>query len=58
MKAGQAIFAFVLKNAQGETDSWYIDLKDKGEVAKGEVPEGGKADGEFHVWYTGYSPWF
>ena len=52
MKAGQAIFAFVLKNAQGETDSWYIDLKDKGEVAKGEAPAGGKADGEFHVSYT------
>ncbi|MCJ1322016.1 hypothetical protein MMC15_007361 [Xylographa vitiligo] len=44
VKAGQAIFAFVLKNAQGETDSWYIDLKDKGEVAKGEAPAGGKAD--------------
>ena len=37
----------MLKNTQDETDSWYIDLKDKGVVGKGEVPEGKKADGEF-----------
>jgi hypothetical protein len=46
VKKGNAIFAFTLKNAKGETDSWYIDLKDKGEVAKGEAPEGKQADGE------------
>ena len=45
MKKGQAIFAFTLKNAQGQTDSWHIDLKEKGTVAKGEAPEGKKADG-------------
>ena len=43
MKKGNAVFAFILKNKAGETDSWYIDLKSKGEVAKGE-PE--KADGK------------
>ncbi|MCJ1245929.1 hypothetical protein MMC30_003133 [Trapelia coarctata] len=44
VKKGNAIFAFTLKNSQGETDNWYIDLKDKGVVAKGEAPEGKKAD--------------
>ncbi|MCJ1415506.1 hypothetical protein MMC32_001838 [Xylographa parallela] len=44
VKAAQAIFVFVLKNTQGETESWYLDLKDKGEVGKGEAPEGSKAD--------------
>ncbi|EQB57302.1 SCP-2 sterol transfer family protein [Colletotrichum gloeosporioides Cg-14] len=32
---GKAIFAFTLKNSAGETDSWHIDLKDKGAVGKG-----------------------
>lgn len=45
VKKGNAIFAFTLKNPSGETESWYIDLKDKGEVAKGDAPEGKKADG-------------
>lgn len=39
---GKAIFAFTLKNSAGETDSWHIDLKDKGAVGKGvgEKPTG------------------
>ncbi|KAK5657359.1 hypothetical protein OQA88_3424 [Cercophora sp. LCS_1] len=35
IKQGNAVFAFNLKNAAGETDSWHIDLKNKGEVGKG-----------------------
>ncbi|GKT91011.1 SCP-2 sterol transfer family protein [Colletotrichum tofieldiae] len=35
IKQGNAIFAFTLKNSAGETDSWHIDLKEKGQVAKG-----------------------
>ena len=46
VKKGNAVFAFTLKNKEGQTDSWYIDLKDKGEVAKGEAPSGKKADGQ------------
>ena len=46
IKKTNAIFAFTLKNAAGETESWHIDLKEKGEVAKGEAPEGKKADGK------------
>jgi len=42
VKKGNAIFAFTLKNKEGQTGSWYIDLKEKGEVAKGEPA---KADG-------------
>jgi len=38
IKNGNAVFAFTLKNKAGETESWYIDLKDKGVVAKG-LPE-------------------
>jgi hypothetical protein len=45
VKKGNAVFAFMLKNKEGQTDSWYIDLKDKGVVAKGDAPEGKKADG-------------
>lgn len=44
IKKGNAIFAFTLKNQQGTTESWHLDLKEKGEVAKGEAPAGGKAD--------------
>ncbi|KAK1519919.1 SCP-2 sterol transfer family protein [Colletotrichum paranaense] len=42
IKQGNAIFAFTLKNSAGETDSWHIDLKEKGAVAKGtgEKPTG------------------
>ena len=35
MKQGNAVFAFTLKNKAGETESWHIDLKNKGEVGKG-----------------------
>ncbi|KAL2115829.1 hypothetical protein VTJ04DRAFT_10084 [Mycothermus thermophilus] len=38
IKQGNAVFAFVLKNAAGETENWYIDLKEKGAVFKG-TPE-------------------
>ena len=46
IKKGNAIFAFTLKNTQGNTESWYIDLKEKGEVGKGTAPQGKKADGK------------
>lgn len=42
---GNAVFSFTLKNEAGQTKSWYIDLKEKGEVTKGEAPAGKKADG-------------
>ena len=45
VKKGNAIFAFTLKNAQDQTESWYIDLKEKGIVGKGTGPEGQKTDG-------------
>ncbi|KAK8089903.1 hypothetical protein PG997_004864 [Apiospora hydei] len=35
IKQGNAVFAFTLKNKAGETDSWHIDLKEKGTVEKG-----------------------
>jgi hypothetical protein len=35
IKQGNAVFAFTLKNQAGETESWHIDLKNKGEVGKG-----------------------
>lgn len=44
VKQGNAVFAFTLKNKQGQTDSWHIDLKEKGEAGKGEAPSGKKAD--------------
>ncbi|KAI9682215.1 MAG: hypothetical protein M1817_000269 [Caeruleum heppii] len=44
IKKGGAVFAFTLKNSSGETDSWYIDLKEKGVVGKGAAPEGKKTD--------------
>jgi SCP-2 sterol transfer family len=42
VKQGNAVFAFTLKNKAGETESWHIDLKNKGEVGKGlgEKPTG------------------
>jgi SCP-2 sterol transfer family len=42
IQKGKAIFGFTLKNKEGKEDSWYIDLKDTGEVSK-EAPK--KADG-------------
>ncbi|MCJ1238386.1 hypothetical protein MMC14_006375 [Varicellaria rhodocarpa] len=44
IRKGNAIYAFTLKNKEGETSSWHIDLKEKGEVAQGEAPSGKKAD--------------
>ncbi|KAF3058083.1 Fatty acid-binding protein [Daldinia childiae] len=35
IKQGNAIFAFNIKNKAGETESWHIDLKEKGTVATG-----------------------
>lgn len=35
IKQGNAVFAFTLKNKAGETDSWHIDLKEKGTVGTG-----------------------
>jgi hypothetical protein len=49
IQKGNAIFAFTLKNASGAAESWYIDLKEKGEVCKGEAPEGKKADGKMFI---------
>jgi hypothetical protein len=49
IKKGNAIFAFQLTNSDGKQESWYIDLKEKGEVFRGAVPEGGKADGMYNI---------
>ena len=46
MTQGGAIFAFTLKNKKGEAESWHIDLRTTGQVAKGEAPAGKKADGK------------
>ncbi len=35
MKQANAVFAFTLKNAAGETESWNIDLKETGKVSTG-----------------------
>ncbi|KAI0601328.1 SCP2 sterol-binding domain-containing protein [Biscogniauxia sp. FL1348] len=35
IKQGNAVFAFNLKNKAGETESWHIDLKEKGTVGTG-----------------------
>ncbi|KAI1140277.1 sterol-binding-like protein [Hypoxylon sp. FL0543] len=35
IKQGNAVFAFTLKNKAGETESWHIDLKEKGTVGTG-----------------------
>ncbi|KAI9887304.1 MAG: hypothetical protein M1823_000898 [Watsoniomyces obsoletus] len=44
LKQANAVFAFTLKNKDGQTATWYIDLKETGEVGKGEAPAGKKAD--------------
>ncbi|KAK6340472.1 hypothetical protein TWF730_002223 [Orbilia blumenaviensis] len=44
IKKGGAVFCFTLKNAAGQTDSWFIDLKKTGVVGKGEAPAGAKPD--------------
>jgi hypothetical protein len=46
IKKANAVFAFTLKNKEGKTESWYVDLKKEGVVGKGDAPAGGKADGE------------
>ena len=51
IKKGGAIFAFTLKNEQGEQESWHIDLKETGTVGKGLAPEGKKPGGELIVDY-------
>ncbi|KAK0363039.1 hypothetical protein LTR91_016493 [Friedmanniomyces endolithicus] len=43
VKKGGSIFAFTLKNDNGDTESWYIDLKETGTVGKGTAPQGKKA---------------
>lgn len=45
IKKGAGIYTITLKNKDGKEQSWYVDLKDKGKVFKGEAPAGGKADG-------------
>lgn len=44
MDMGKGVYAFTLKNTAGETDSWHIDLKNKGAVGKG---LGDKPDGRY-----------
>ena len=43
IKKGGAIFSFELKN-NGQSEHWYIDLKETGTVGKGAAPEGKKAN--------------
>lgn len=49
IKKGGAIFAFTLKNEQGEQKDWYIDLKETGEVGKGLAPADKKPTGKLLV---------
>lgn len=42
IEMGKGVYAFTLKNTAGETDSWHIDLRNKGVVGKG---LGDKPDG-------------
>ncbi|KAI1112654.1 SCP2 sterol-binding domain-containing protein [Nemania sp. NC0429] len=35
IKQGNGVYAFTLKNKAGETESWHIDLKEKGAVGTG-----------------------
>ena len=46
IQKANAIFAFCLKNKEGKEKTWYIDLKNKGEVGQGSAPVGDKATGE------------
>lgn len=43
IKQGNGVYAFTLKNKAGETESWHIDLKEKGVVGTG---LGNKPNGE------------
>ncbi|BCR82777.1 SCP2 sterol-binding domain-containing protein [Aspergillus chevalieri] len=40
----KAVVAFNIKNDAGKEEAWHLDLKEKGVVAKGAAPAGGKAD--------------
>lgn len=51
----KAVVSFNIKNADGDEQSWYLDLKDKGEVGQGATPPGGKADGEWTPRLRGYT---
>ncbi|KAI9868119.1 MAG: hypothetical protein M1813_006864 [Trichoglossum hirsutum] len=44
IKKGGAVFAFTLRNREGQVESWYIDLKDDGVVGRGVGPRGKKTD--------------
>ena len=47
VKKTGAIFAFTLKNKDGEQKDWHIDLKKSGTVGKGAAPAGEKPSGMF-----------
>ncbi|GAB7344258.1 hypothetical protein MBLNU457_2135t1 [Dothideomycetes sp. NU457] len=49
IKKGGSIFGFTIKNGEGNTESWYIDLKETGTVGKGAAPEGKKAAVTLHL---------
>ena len=55
IKQGNAVFAFTLKNKAGETESWHIDLKNKGEAGKG---LGEKPSGEWSSYKPGAGMWW
>ncbi|MBQ5153752.1 hypothetical protein EGM85_10870 [Macrococcus caseolyticus] len=42
IKQANMIVQFDIKNKEGKSESWYLDVKNKGEVGKGKAP--GKAD--------------
>lgn len=42
IKQANMVAQFDLKNKEGKTESWYLDIKNKGEVGKGKAP--GKVD--------------
>ncbi|KAJ5087364.1 hypothetical protein N7456_010980 [Penicillium angulare] len=44
VNGAKAIVAFNIKNKEGKEESWFLDLKNKGEVGQGAAPAGGKAD--------------
>ena len=38
IKEANGIYTFTLKNSSGETESWFLDLKNSGTVGRGEKP--------------------
>lgn len=46
IKQANTVVGINLKNAQGQEESWYIDLKEKGVAGKGAGPPGKKAEGK------------